>query len=139
MNKQKVQSRLSLIGGILIVLVGVAHTLGIPSVYRNFQAIFVDPHDGGSLTVLAATYLFAVLGLYILFSGWLLIYTSGGLARSERWAWTVASTTAICNLVAGTGVLVVGVRSPFVVTWVVTSLVLVLLSCFSFGSYSKAN
>ncbi len=137
MTRPRLLSGLSLAGGILVVLVSAAHTAGIPSVHRKFASIIPGQRDVDSFGVQAATYLFAVLGLYMLFSGLLMIYAAPGLGRSERWAWTVAFATALFNLVASSGVVAVGVRNPFVLTWVAASLALSLVACFSYGAYRK--
>ncbi len=136
MSRQKVLSGLSLVAGILVVLVFAAHTAGIPSVHRKFASIIPGQRDVDSFGVQAATYLFAVLGLYMLFSGLLMIYAAGGLGRSERWAWTVTLGTGAFNLIASSGVLAVGVRNPFVLTWAAASLALSLVACFSYGPYA---
>ena len=130
--KQKVLSLLSLIGGILVIIVGVAHTAFTPVVYRGAVP---DLHD----KALGMAYFFAVMGLYVILSGWLMVYASRGLRRLDRWAWTVSLFNGLCNVVCGVGALIVGFRHGFVLTWFFSALVVAVLCLVFYRTYRPAT
>ncbi len=126
--KQKVLSLLSLIGGILVIIVGVAHTAFTPVVYRGALSVLHEK-------TLGMAYFFAVMGIYVIFSGWLMVYSSRGLRRLDRWAWTVSLFNALCNVVCGVGALIVGFRHGFVLTWFFSALAVVVLCLVFYRTY----
>jgi hypothetical protein len=76
-------------------------------------------------------YFFGIMGVYVVFSGWLLAYASRGLGRREAWARTLVWTTSALNTLAGTGAILVGFRNPLVLTWTFISASTCLLSLAS--------
>ncbi len=126
--KQKVLSLVSLIGGILVIIVGVAHTAFTPFVYRGAVP---DLHD----KALGMAYFFGVMGLYVILSGWLMVYASRGLRRLDRWAWTVSLLNGLCNVACGVGALIVGFRHGFVLTWFFSALAVAVLCLVFYRTY----
>jgi hypothetical protein len=122
MNKNLL-SRLSLVGGILVVLIAVVHTSVTPMVYRNLGPL--------GDKALGMAYMFGVMGIYVGFCGWLMIYSSRGLARGERWARTLALVNGALNGVLGVGAVAVGFRNPFVWAWLVIAAALAALAAVS--------
>jgi hypothetical protein len=117
MQRERWLARLSLLGGVLVVLIGIIHAAFTPTVYRG--AVATMPERAAGLA-----YFFAVMGLYLIFCGWLMIYASRALRRRERWAWAVTFGNGVANAVAGVGALAVGFRNPFVWLFFVISLAL---------------
>ncbi len=118
--KQKVLSLFSLVGGILVIIIGIAHTAFTPTVYRSSISILQDK-------ALAVAYFFAVMGIYVILSGWLMVYSSRGLRRLDRWAWTISLSNGLCNVVCGLGALIVGIRHSLVLTWFFSALSVAVL------------
>ena len=61
MRARRWLSRLSFTGGLLVVLIGIAHGAVTPMVYRGFATVMPERALGGA-------YLFAVMGLYVVFA-----------------------------------------------------------------------
>ncbi len=121
MSKRLLLSRLSLAGGILVALIGVLHTAATPMVYRGLSKLLGDK-------ALGVAYFFAVMGVYVVFSGWLMIHSARGLSRGERWAWTTTLTNGALNGLLGIGAVAVGFRNPLVWAWLVIALSLAILA-----------
>jgi hypothetical protein len=121
MRAKKWLSRLSFIGGLLVVLVGVVHSAVTPMVYRGLSAAIPGK-------ALGAAFFFAVMGLYVMFAGWLMVYSARGLAQGERWAWMLALSNGACNAIAGVGAVAVGFRNPFVWVWFLVALSIALFA-----------
>jgi hypothetical protein len=128
MDKRKLLSRLSLVGGALVVLIGILHTIATPMVYRGFATVI----PGGALR---AAYMFGVMGLYVIFAGWLMLYSARGLARGERWAWVLALTNGACNALAGVGAMAVGFRHALVILWFACAVLVASLAAALRRSY----
>ena len=121
-------SRLSLVGGILVVIVGIVHTIATPMVHQGLSGAIGDK-------ALGLAYFFAAMGVYVVLAGWLMIFCSRGLARGERWAWLISVVNGGANAVGGVGAVAVGFTNPFVWTWLLASAVIavgVLLSSPAF-------
>ncbi len=131
MNKKKLLRVWSLVGGILFALIGVLHTAVTPMVYRGFSAVMPD-------RALKVAFVFGVMGAYIVFSGWLMVYASWGLSKAERWAWTVTLGNGACNSLAGLGAVVVGFRNPLVLIWFALALSMSVLATVFYKEYHRA-
>ncbi len=128
--KQKVLSLFSLIGGILVVLIGIAHTAATPVIYRGAISVLHDK-------ALGMAYFFGVMGLYVILSGWLMVYSSRGLRRLDRWAWSVSLFNGLCNVVCGVGAMIVGFRHSLVWIWFVSALSVVILCLVFYKTYRQ--
>ncbi len=121
-------SRLSLVGGIIVVLVGLVHVAFTPAMYRSASHAVPE-------RAIAFSYFFAVMGLYVVLCGWLMIYCSRPLARGERWALAISVANGACNVVAGVGALAAGFSNPFLWAWFLVSVALTLLAALSARAY----
>jgi hypothetical protein len=130
MDKRKLLSRLSLVGGSLVMIIGILHGIATPMIYRGAAKVLPDK-------ALGLAYFFGVMGLYVIFAGWLMIYSSRGLARGERWAWTLALANGVCNTVAGVGAAAVGFRHSLVWIWLAAALLNAVLAAALSGSYLR--
>ncbi len=130
MNRYRLLSWWSVIGGVLVAIIGVLHTTATPMVYKVALTKIPDKAAG-------ITYFFGVMGLYVIFSGWLMVYSARGLGRSERWAWMIALTNAACNVLAGAGAVIAGFRHSLVLIWIFVSLSISVLSCFFYRDYRR--
>ncbi len=130
--KQKLLSLFSLIGGILVVLIGIAHTAFTPAIYRGAVSVLHDK-------ALGMAYFFGVMGLYVMFSGWLMIYSSRGLRRLDRWAWSVSLFNGLCNVVCGVGAMIVGFRHSLVLIWFFSALSVVVLCLAFYKTYRQTE
>lgn len=128
MNRQKLLSRWSLVGGILVALIGVLHTSATPMAYKSMLPIVGDK-------TLGVAYFFAVMGLFVIFSGWLMIYCSRGLGRAENWAWMMTMANGLCNILAGAGAVFAGFRHGLVIIWIAAVTSTAVLAAVLHGSY----
>jgi hypothetical protein len=119
MQRTRLLSVVSLLGGLVLVLTGLLHSTVTPSVYRGLSATLPQRAVG-------LTYFFAAFGLYVALSGWLMIYASRGLGRGERWARVVSLTNGMVNAVAGVGALAAGFRDPVVWAWLMAAAAIVV-------------
>lgn len=128
MSGKSLLSVVSLVEEILVVLIGIAHTAATPMVYRGAVGMVHDKAAG-------LAYFFAVMGLYIVLCGWLMVYASRALRRGERWAWIVSVGNGAFNRLAGVGAVAVGFRSPLVWTWLLVAVALFTLALPSASSF----
>ena len=120
----------SLIAGILITLIGIAHETAAPMIYKRFGEML--PPD----KVMQLAYFFLVMGLFVIFSGLLTVYASFGLRRTEQWARTIIVWTGVFNVAAGIGGLRVGFKNPLIYFWILVALSNTILALIC-GSKAK--
>ncbi len=87
--------------GILFLLLGILHVAATPLV---IEADYSGRLHGVGMT--SAVFMFVSTGAAVIFAGILTIYSSGGLARGEEWAWAVAFMSGIFMLMVGVGAVI---------------------------------
>jgi hypothetical protein len=121
MHKRVWLSRLSLVGGVLVLLIGVLHAAATPMIYRGVHAVIPDK-------ALGVSYFFGVMGLYVAFAGSLMLACSRALARGESWAWALSLGNGVCNVLAGVGAMAVGFRHSLVLVWLLVAMSISVLA-----------
>lgn len=90
MERRKFLSRWILISGILISIISLLHNAFAPAMYQQMMDdISVRDKAAGLI------YFFVLGGTAFLFAGFLTIYSSIALKRSERWAWVIALSSGL--------------------------------------------
>jgi len=114
MSKRRILYYWSLAAGVLGTIVGILHTAFTPNVHAGYSTVAPE-------RALGVAYFFGAMGLYVILTGLLTIYTAFGLRDGEPWAWRVALGTAVTNTVNGIGAVAVGFRHPPALIWLVAS------------------
>ena len=106
MERRKLGSRWVLVAGILIAVLGLIHDAATFVIFGDVG----KPYDG---KVLASIFTFVATGAAVIFVGLLTVYSSFGLERSEKWAWTVAKGVGMFMIPFGLGAVATMPDNPF--------------------------
>ena len=98
MDKRKLISRWILVTGIIIALIGIIHTCFTPMMY---QQALKDEAIKDKAAGLA--YFFAFCGFAVIYAGFLTIYSSFGLKKSEKWALILSVSAGLFLAIGGIG------------------------------------
>jgi hypothetical protein len=98
MDRGKFVSRWILVTGIIIVLIGIAHSSFAPMMYQQMvkNEAIKDKAPG-------FVYFFAFDGFAVVFAGLLTVFSSFGLKKSEKWAWIIALSSGLFIALGGIG------------------------------------
>lgn len=88
MKKTNLLSRVSLISGIIILLIGIVHNAFAPVIYEQAS------RDVGDKAIAFVSF-FVLVGAAVIFFGIFLIYSSRGLKRGEFWAWNISLLSSL--------------------------------------------
>ena len=106
MKRTTVASLWSGTAGILIILLGIIHSLGVKEPYRyGFDKL-------PSLMWRAFEYMYLGVGVVWIFVGLLLVVCGRGLRRGTAWAWPLGMASAVLMLLFGVGAMVLMPDNP---------------------------
>lgn len=110
MKIKQFTSRWILITGIVFCLIGIAHNSFAPEMYKTLQTepLLKDKAQG-------LIYFFIVMGSAIILCGFLSIFSSSGIKKSEKWGKTIALSAAVfIALCAFTAIIFADFSNPLI-------------------------
>jgi hypothetical protein len=107
MTRARVAPVWAMIGGVVVALLGLVHSLGTMDVFHGYGFDRLPSLQGR-----AFIYMFAGVGLAWIFAGLLLFASGRGLRRGASWAWPLGSAAAVFMLVYAIGAIVIMPDNP---------------------------
>lgn len=106
MKRMKVASIWAMTSGILVIVLGIIHNLGVAEAYSyGFDKL-------PSLIWRGFKYMYLGVGTAWIFAGFFLIASSRGLRRGTSWAWPLGFSTAVLMLLFGVGAMILMPDNP---------------------------
>ncbi len=110
MNKAVFQYLWVRIVGIVMIMTGIVHTAATPMAYHKWIEILPQDID----RVWGVVFFFAISGVAVIFAGILMIYSSFGLKKKEKWAKFISLIASLFIVLFGIGAIVAGMTNPLI-------------------------